>query len=277
MLPLQIKELDFEATKAYGLSSEKRKVLKEKLRSLGHPGLETLQLLEKWIADTAPIFIHINFEKPVNGKILIDLLLTDTHYRNQFETHITGGSNHLVSRKSWETRMFGSCYDNQDTYRPKYACLNLSSDGNGFAKAAWYGSSFFVLNNNARWRCTVTSRDSSDKKAMAGTLRHCNHILFELDDDELEMSIQAAKQGHYMPETSFLFKHYKEIQIHGPVEFKRDIAGIFVDSNLSDKCKNKVQQFANLHGLPIMWLSKERMAQRSKGDPSNVPPNMSWG
>ena len=47
----------------------------------------------------APIIIHINLDK------VLQFLVKDTHYRNQFETGTSGGSTDLKARRSWEVRI----------------------------------------------------------------------------------------------------------------------------------------------------------------------------
>ena len=56
--------------------------------------LRTLQ----WVRSAAPIIIHINLDK------VLQFLVKDTHYRNQFETGTSGGSTDLNARSSWEVR-----------------------------------------------------------------------------------------------------------------------------------------------------------------------------
>ena len=56
--------------------------------------LRTLQ----WVRSAAPIIIHINLDK------VLQFLVKDTHYRNQFETGTSGGSTDLKARSSWEVR-----------------------------------------------------------------------------------------------------------------------------------------------------------------------------
>ena len=56
--------------------------------------LRTLQ----WVRSAAPIIIHINLDK------VLQFLVKDTHYRNQFETGTSGGSTDLKARRSWEVR-----------------------------------------------------------------------------------------------------------------------------------------------------------------------------
>ena len=43
-----------------------------------------------------------------------------------------------------------------------------------------------------RWRTTMTIADSFGVNGNCGTLRHCDHLLAELNQDELKELIEAA-------------------------------------------------------------------------------------
>ena len=61
-----------------------------------------------------------------------------------------------------------------------------------------------------------------------GTLGHCFHILNKLSEKEFISTITAALG---FEESSKVISSYKEIQIHGPIEFIRDIEAIFIDKS----------------------------------------------
>ena len=61
-----------------------------------------------------------------------------------------------------------------------------------------------------------------------GTLNNCAHILNKLSENEFKSTITAALG---FEESSKVTGSYKEIQIHGPIEFVRDIEAIFIDKS----------------------------------------------
>jgi len=108
----------------------------------------------------APIIIRVNFGMidggPNEGKLLIDVLLEDDRFRNIFEVGFGRGSTALPSREKWEEKMFGLSFKGKTGERPKYGTINLTGDPLGVMQARPYGRSYFVLKDDARWRCTMT-------------------------------------------------------------------------------------------------------------------------
>ena len=80
------------------------------------------------------------------------------------------GGNDQVSRKGWETRMFGEAYNKGTAFeRPKYGCLNVSMSQLGSTNASGYGDCYFVMKDmTCRWRTTLTNCDSCDASSIIG-------------------------------------------------------------------------------------------------------------
>ncbi len=53
-----------------------------------------------WVRHDAPIIIHLNLDNTLHN------LLEDTHYRNLFEVHHSGGSTDFGGRRSWEVSKY---------------------------------------------------------------------------------------------------------------------------------------------------------------------------
>ena len=53
-----------------------------------------------WVRREAPIIIHVKLDSVLHH------LVKDTHYRNQFETHTSGGCTDLRIRSSWEVAIY---------------------------------------------------------------------------------------------------------------------------------------------------------------------------
>eukprot|EP00808_Paulinella_micropora_P000549 g16162.t1 len=189
--------------------------------------------------------IHINFnptKRLAGGSTLLEEFAKSEGYKSLFETGHGGGSLDLTSRRSWESRMFGTVYDGKDTERPKYGNLNLVAAVSGDKTAILYGGSYFLLSPAVRDRVTVTSRDSSSPAAKLGTLDHCAHVLLdqfsscdEANRKKLAQALQALA-GDVAPEDfpeidSKCTPTYLEVQIHGKVLFKRDVNMAVVHAN----------------------------------------------
>merc|ERR1712228_643924 len=112
----------------------------------------------------------------------------DSHYRNQFETGTSNGLFNSHLRESWEEKLFGECYKDATPFeRPKYGVLDIMNDPEGVVAATQYGRSYAIL-KQARFRCTLTPRDSCQPSVtfeQVGTLDMCAHVLLEFSDEEL--------------------------------------------------------------------------------------------
>ena len=141
--------------------------------------------------------------------------------------------------------MFGGRYDTHDTDRPKYGNVNFLAHVKGDRAAAQYGSSYLLLRPDVRARCTITSKDSSSADARLGTLEHCAHVLLHIVEmcpgrsrpDLVEVLLQlgnptrAGALGAIEARVEALRGlrlDYTELQIHGVVQFDRDVTLIVV-------------------------------------------------
>lgn len=104
--------------------------------------------------------------------------------------------------------------------RVKYGTINFTNDPKGVRACSGYGQSYFLLKDHVRNRCTVTDMDSSSATARIGTFQFCYHVLNKLSDAELQAAFDGSKGKEVV---SNMIGTYKEIQIHGPVEFKKDV------------------------------------------------------
>ena len=109
--------------------------------------------------------------------------------------------------------------------RVKYGTINFTNDPKGVRCCSGYGQSYFLLKNHVRNRCTVTDMDSSSAAAAIGTFQFCYHILNKLSDAELRAAFDGSKGNEIV---SNMIGTYKEIQVHGPVEFKKDIERVYL-------------------------------------------------
>jgi hypothetical protein len=68
--------------------------------------------------------------------------------------------------------------------------------------------------------------DSSSPSSTIATFKFSYHGLNKLGDVEIKAAIEAAKANEI---SSSVMGTYKEIQIHGPIEFAKDIERIYVN------------------------------------------------
>ena len=109
--------------------------------------------------------------------------------------------------------------------RVKYGTMNFTNDPSGVRVCMGYGQSYFLLKPHVRDRCTITDMDSSSPSATLGTFRFIFHLLMKLSDPELKSAFEGSKGKEML---SSVIGAYKEIQIHGPVEFAKDIERVYV-------------------------------------------------
>ena len=83
--------------------------------------------------------------------------------------------------------------------------------------------------------------------------QHCDHLLVQLQEVELEELMEAAlysKKGG-KKQTS-----YREIQIHGPVQLDRDILSLHVPNTMGNKAYTaKFKKFCEKNGCDLVWYN----------------------
>jgi hypothetical protein len=218
--------------------------LRRRMEKLGYK-VEDMEQLYEYIYMRVPLIIHIHISKHM------EFFVKDTHYRNQFETGKSSGSTNLVSRKGWETRMFMNRYDQSPHFeRVKYGTVNFTNDPRGVNACRSYGNSYLVLNKSVRDRCTLTDQDSSNTCSLIGTFKFCYHILNKLTDAELKATIRASRGEEVC---SSVVGSYKEIQIHGPIDFAKDIEKMYVNEieYNTPQFKQLVEDFTKKFGIPF--------------------------
>jgi hypothetical protein len=185
--------------------------------------------------------------RSIDGQPLLKLYCDDPdgRYRTMFETNTGGGCLNKDARRRWERRMYGSAYDGHDRERPKYGNVNFLAHTKGDRAAAHYGSSYMLMNQSVRARCTITSVDSSNETARLGTLQHCAHVLLHKIElcparkrrDLVEVLFQLGKatESTAMQAIASRVKdlraeglEYIELQIHGEVLFEKDLTMVVV-------------------------------------------------
>lgn len=202
---------------------------------------------------------------------MVDLLMKDGGklYRNMFELAAGSGrgSTDRGSRASWERRMYGETYakEVEPGERPKYGCLNMTNDPKGVPNATQYGSSYFVLKNSLRWRCTFTSSDSSNRRCHLATTRQFAKFL--ADGAEGASDVELQKIWLHDGQT---IEEYREVQIHGPVRFDCDVEKLVVDNDLPESVKSKCRQWGQRDGFAVEFLQVHAHRKDSSKDGGNM-------
>lgn len=210
-----------------------------------------LQRTLLWIRDEAPIIIHVDLPS------LLPHLVSDTHYRNQFETLTSRGNLSHESRREWEKRLFGNAYRDAEAFdRVKYGVLNVVNDPAGVRVCRCYGDSILVLSHETRLRCSFSSKDSGyDDVTNLATTEYYTHILAEYDDQELQSVVEVAN-GVEQCARSDKISMYKEVQIHGAIRLDRDIEVLIAHSRhkVDRRLVDLIDTFSEKHACPVVWL-----------------------
>ncbi|CAK9075454.1 unnamed protein product [Durusdinium trenchii] len=239
----QTRAVQYVARTAKAKSEAALDGLQRRLAKWGY-GRDTLGKVLTYIRDEAPIVIHTDLSKRLGA------FSKDTHYRNQFETGTTSGSSDIAKRKAWESRLFPEIYDHvKDTHRVKYGVLNAVNDPRGIMSVAkQYGQDYLVL-RAVRLRTTFSDRDSCTQGQQASCEWYA-HVLEKYTDAELQAVTEVALGDRLFVDSGVLDTAaggYKEVQIHGDVEFKKHLEAVVVHhsrqksklfTSIADWCKD---------------------------------------
>jgi len=259
-------------------SAAKRAALVARAKKLGFTEAELDTVLEHLKTSAQ---ITINFQpdkKTTSGKPLIDAFLAEGRYVNQFESKITSGSFGPTpgsARDGWEKTIFRGDYHDHPLdpkERPKYGSLNAEEGAAG--GATHYGNSFLVLKDGVKNRLTMTPSDSSGANAgQVGTSEYIGVILNDPSvSDQKFQAIMNRALGRPVPPGSTGYG-YIEVQVHGPVDFKTDVARIVANAMYRGNAdyERKLREFAAQLGVQLDWTNGT-----SVFDDDNVPVNYAW-
>jgi len=236
------KELHFDA-----LPAQEERAIK-----LGFTELDFIRTLE-WVREQAPLIIHINLDK------CCALVAKDTHYRNLFEVHISGGSTDKFHRRTVENQLFGGAYNDAASFdRVKYGVLNFTNNPRGVPKCAPYGKDYFLM-KRMRLRTTMCSTDSFANQT-SGTPDYYAHILAQYSDHDFSMALKVRKLGENVTANEDCF--YKEVQFHGEVRLMDHVDKIVVSSETKVSQDSLKSLSEACGGAEILHLSKKADRQK---------------
>lgn len=171
-----------------------------------------------------------------DGRLVIQALLDDGVYRNQFETGISNGGLG-GERPDWERRLFGGAYDGAPPEeRPKYGGLNVLD--NPYGPCPRFGSCHLVLHAHVAERTTFCFGDSHTAVRDVGTADAF---------DAVWAAFQAAP--HDDPRD---LDDYIEAQVHGLVGLGVDAAALVADPSFEGTDVGRLlQATADRYGIPL--------------------------
>lgn len=272
-------------TKAAGRSDAARAALLQVAQRNGYSEAEVDQALA-YIKDKAPVTINFHPDKALKQQTsagygrtgaaadmkyevavdretsrLVDAFMVDGHYKNQFETGITSGSNSAYpggSRDRWEETIFEKGYHGHTLIpaeRPKYGAMNAANNPKG--PAGHYGSSYFVLKPGAKDRITFTPKNSSGcQAAHVGTADHFQHVLKDASNFKEIMEVALGRK-EFSTASGW---GYLEAQVHGPIEFDKDIAAVVIDKKFAGtEYEDKLRKFAKMKGIDVQWQDGQKI------------------
>lgn len=199
----------------------------------------------------SPIIIHVNLDKTLK------YLLSDTHYRNRFETGTSGGSIDLTARSSWEDRIFNGHYNPASPFdRVKYGVLNIVGDGKGVKSCYGYGDSFLQL-KKVRLRTTFASADTSLVSVKLASCEYYANILNVYSDSELKSIIDVSTRRKAWL-SSNVITNYKEVQIHGPVSLSENVECIVVNERHRSNVNmiKDLDTFIKNNNCNLIWMDQ---------------------
>lgn len=249
--------------------------------------IETLADVRQAIAQHARIALHFHPDRPSrSGHTVVEALLEDGRYKNQFETGISNG---LVAtqlggpRDDWERNLFSGAYHGSsvpDTaenvfnpaLRPKYGALDLVRNSDG--PAPRFGSCYFLLRPEVSSRSTFTYGGSQAAPKDVGTVDEFDAILAALLEEcftrdtalgvdnvrpkgMLELIKGLSKstlvEANYKRLPSRNLDHLIEAQIHGDVWLSRDVEALVVDPSffLRGNTGPLLKTLSETYGFPL--------------------------
>jgi hypothetical protein len=139
---------------------------------------------------------------------------------------------HLKRRQEVEEKYFGTqdypLESGRKLDRPGYAAANVGEAVSGAAEQ--YGSSYLVLKEQVKERSTYSHKDTfaaSEAIENIGTLAHLEGVVADMNVEKIKTLlsfISGEKDPRGLGENEYI-----EVHIHGPVEWRRDVAKVVID------------------------------------------------
>ncbi|WP_339294730.1 DUF3626 domain-containing protein [Paenibacillus sp. FSL W7-1279] len=228
------------------------------------------------------------------GRSVIESLLREGVYHNQFITSVTNGSRTAYpggDRDQWERLLFGGAYQQpgvRHDERPKYGALNLMNFADGGSPR--FGSCFLVLSPGILKRSTFTFGDSHAGPEFVGTIRQWDSILTALLQQvestgsalgspnvnipamlERLIHLPSSHTGPTGPVGRSL-DDYMEAQIHGVIDLSSDVEALVADpSYRNTPIGSLLHALCERYNLTLSWHPGFCLAVRDVPDDFRGP------
>lgn len=212
-----------------------------------------------------------------DGQMVVEGLLRDGVYRNQFETGISNGGLGAV-RDGFEVRLFAGAYAHSavsPAERPRYGGLDLVGHPDG--PCPRFGSCHLRLRREVLDRCSFSFGDSVTEPTAVGTIDAFEPVLAALMEaaeaggHTSVLSPQGTLLGieaptpagvvHVLAEGSSAraaagraLDDYIEAQVHGPVRLADDVEALVADPSFRcTRIGELLKELASRFGLELSW------------------------
>lgn len=242
--------------------------LLKRYKDLGFTEVQLKKTLD-FIREQAPLIIHVDLDT------MMQYFETDTNYRNQFETHSSGGCLSNDVRREWEFNLFGDSYDDSQFDvkgfdRPKYGVLNVFNDPRGIICCEQYGDSYLVM-KDVRLRVTGSPEDSCCCAAdRLSVLDYYGHVLNEYPDEQLK-AVCAVANGEVLDWDSEVIVNYdyKELQYHGEIRFDKHVERLVASERHRPADESRLRAICDKHGWAFSWMTDDAEAIKSTTTPAH--------
>ena len=226
----------------------------------------------------ARVALHFHPDRPDREmKPVVEALLEEGEYRNQFETQLSSGGETAYpggERDRWEETLFGGAYHidgTTDAERPKYGALDLMLHPDG--PSPRFGCCYFLLKPKVSQRSTFTYLDSSQlgergtyeafDAVLSAVMRAAffgdfaigernltvpglvNHFLSNLDNPFEDPSTREANRN---------LNHYIEAQVHGGVSLAEDIELLVADPSFkATAVGHTIEELCSVYSIELYW------------------------
>lgn len=229
------------------------------------------------------IFITVNFVPDRicgNEKLVIENILKQGKYHNQFKTGVTNGSLLATNPKSvrykLEHDLFNGIYDHQESSpsRPIYGALNLLKYANGAAPA--YGSCFLTLKRDIYQKCTfaMLNDDSETNRPFKGTDRFFYPVLKAIFTQVLVKKHFLSKENYTVTkaieyieslngcltnEINKTIYYYIEAHIHDIINFDKDVTSIHIDESYKNTVISFIaEKISQKYQINLFWIPERK-------------------
>ncbi len=270
--------------------------------------LDTYNEAMELVRRCARIVLHFHPDrfggKPAN---VVDCLLDEGVYRNQFETGLSSGSPTAYlggERDAWERTLFGGAYHNEGvaaSERPKYGSLELVRFPDG--PAPRFGSCYFVLRGvGPRTSITFMGSEHPHAANRTGTLAEPHTVmaalLTEIENGgiatpdwppfraptlgvpdltvsrfyDLLKLLHEPRPNPSIAEPGRVLDTGVEAQIHGPVMLDRDVETLVADPAFAQtRIGQSLVELADKYEFELQWHCGFRLAVRDVPDDFRGP------